>query len=125
MVNRENMNKLADALESGKYKQGQRFLRNDKDRFCCLGVASDISEFGVWEKVPDEDYYEYVTEYKNSSLLPIPVQEWLGVTDVGDFTKDGQTGTLTELNDNGYSFADIVTVLRDESVMWMWEEPNN
>jgi hypothetical protein len=32
--------KWCAALRSGKYKQGERFLRPTEDTYCCLGVAA-------------------------------------------------------------------------------------
>ena len=38
----------ATALRSGKYAQGQAYLRNDRDEMCCLGVLSELAvEAGV------------------------------------------------------------------------------
>lgn len=34
--------KWVDALRSGKYKQGNGWLRDEKDRYCCLGVLADV-----------------------------------------------------------------------------------
>jgi len=36
------------ALRSGKYKQGKRVLRNEKEEFCVLGVLCDIVDPGGW-----------------------------------------------------------------------------
>lgn len=45
--NKENMQKLVDALRSGDYSQASNALRvkneeGGKDTFCCLGVACDL-----------------------------------------------------------------------------------
>ena len=44
-VQKARVQKLVDALRSRKYKQGVGRLRID-DKFCCLGVACDISGLG-------------------------------------------------------------------------------
>lgn len=43
----KNNRKWIKALRSGRYKQGVKRLRGD-DKFCCLGVACDISGLGSW-----------------------------------------------------------------------------
>lgn len=123
--NRENMLKLADALESGKYVQGEGVLRTNDNKFCCLGVACDISGLGMWIPTVDSAYH-YVIEKADKqetgrSLLPESMCDWLGTTDGGDFRKGGVDipyETLTSLNDNGTSFSEIAKILRDEDVRW-------
>lgn len=34
--------KWLEALRSGKYEQGQRCLKTNDNRFCCLGVLCDV-----------------------------------------------------------------------------------
>ena len=45
----ENAKKLVAALRSGRYRQARTKLRK-ADRYCCLGVACEISKLGKWEK---------------------------------------------------------------------------
>lgn len=43
--------KWLEALRSGKYAQGRKYLRrinDDGDRFCCLGVLCDIIKPSGW-----------------------------------------------------------------------------
>lgn len=58
-INEELKAKWVEALRSGRYKQGTRFLRKG-DAFCCLGVLCDVSGLGEWKKPGPWD--EYVVE---------------------------------------------------------------
>lgn len=96
----ERAMELVAALRSGKYQQAKWKLRNG-NAFCCLGVACDISRLGEWDKKGD---YHISTRYSNS-VLPDDVQAWFGFkTNTGTFSNDT---CLTEMNDNGKSFAEI------------------
>lgn len=63
------------ALKSGKYKQGQGFLKAVSDRFCCLGV---LCELAGWEpKLNEADAIAYSFRdpqnpeaYTSTSYLP-------------------------------------------------------
>lgn len=129
--NRENMNKLADALVSGKYEQGEGVLRTDKNTFCCLGVACDISGLGEWTLELEDSHYEYVigkddggVVESGASLFTDTMCHWLGVSTMGMFRilgdADNQNYTLTDLNDSGeFSFSMIADILRSEAIEWI------
>jgi len=72
MMNKANVLKVCDALESGKYEQGTHALCADGE-YCCLGVACDVSGLGDWSD--DDTYLEYRIN------LPPVVMEWLGFDD--------------------------------------------
>lgn len=106
--------KLVAALRSGDYKQSKQRLR-DKDGFCCLGVACDISGISTW----DEDAY-----LGNDRKLPDAVMfelEWAdnsALTDIPLFDKDRvRLGAryyyynLATLNDDGLTFDQIADVI--------------
>lgn len=85
MVNRGNMLKWVEALESGEYTQGPGYLHNPADdTWCCLGVACDVAaKAGVnlgWETVTDNIERFGTAIY----FLPLLVQEWLGMADPAD-----------------------------------------
>lgn len=42
-----------DALESGDYTQGQRFLHPTPATYCCLGVLCDLANPNGWQPVTD------------------------------------------------------------------------
>jgi hypothetical protein len=115
-----------EALEYDGYEQAQSRLRVD-DRYCCLGVACDVSGLGDWEargQVDEVNAQWYVvplglkapirpTVAESASLMPMPVAEALGVP------TNAQT-ELTSLNDNGTPFKAIAAVLRGPR----WFGPN-
>lgn len=127
--NKRNMMLLVWALESGRYGQGSEKLRPANDKFCCLGVACDISGLGEWENVqyggwrylvrgtlPDDIDIQVGDFY-----LPTSVQEWLGVNDQNPAVCNEtapwghESGvSLGELNDNDprYDFRAIAAVIR-------------
>lgn len=115
-----NAKKWVEALRSGKYKQGQHLLRNEKDEFCCLGVACEVyvaSNPDAHKAVLDpDDQYSYL--YRDSSgqdhsaTLSDEVREWLGLT-----APDGSyvASSLINLNDTErYDFDQIADVIESE-----------
>jgi hypothetical protein len=123
--NRENMQQLVDALESDEFEQTNSTLRRD-DKFCCLGVACQISGVGVWASSQGySGVYFYVTlSGATGQVLPVDVMNWLGVgTDdaednflasqlILDAEAEGDTETGSNMNDNGYSFYEIAARIR-------------
>src|SRR5215469_9718764 len=106
--NRENMTKLAEALESGDYEQGKNYLlttKDDKRKYCCLGVACEISGLGDWIPVrPLHSKSNYVVsdvDYCDAEL-PHAVQEWLGIEHgmmILGIHSTGDVLTAAKLND--------------------------
>lgn len=80
--------RLAEALESGEYKQGfGGDLRNSCDEYCCLGVACDLYDREGWgehkrayshldyQGFPHPDVVEFYGWESNNpklQLLPLP-----------------------------------------------------
>lgn len=107
---------LVAALRSGEYEQGRSKLRSPDDRFCCLGVASDLAaKAGVCKAVPCEDYG---WRYDGQALLLGPnVQKWFGLyRDAGEFSDESLAVTtprnhlarsLMKMNDDGMTFEEI------------------
>lgn len=107
------LNEWVAALRSGKYKQGQRYLRSRNDTYCCLGVLVDIE--GVqWETTEGYDAYYAMDRHGKSRLLYFGDS---GVSTEGDISPcavyDGtnERDFLTSMNDAGLPFHDIATVL--------------
>lgn len=127
-MEQEIADRWADALESGKYKQG-KFLLNSPEGFCCLGVLCEIAvEDGVVEKIdPDGSGY---TRYHapgnpnnyDTAFLPDAVVEWAGVGHSNiafDVDLEGSGGWVTAsgLNDTyNYTFAEIAELIRQGKV---------
>jgi hypothetical protein len=77
------------ALRSGRYAQGQGCLRTVDNTFCCLGVACDLIDPGIWTKF-STDMYQHG---QRAVYMPSPFErENIGL----DF--DAAT-YLSELND--------------------------
>lgn len=109
----KNQEKWLRALESGKFRRAVGVLANPtktgKMRYCCLGVACEVSGLGKWE---DGIYLG------NDVVLPVGVQDWLGAKNrEGVIPKDDQSGlgehiSLTFMNDNGVGFKKIASTIR-------------
>lgn len=86
----ENRAKLIAALRSGKYEQARGELRN-KNGYCCLGVACDVSNPNIWEeKIVDNDV---VFSYGNENFtVPANVREDFGLM-------YGVAAKMIEMND--------------------------
>lgn len=99
------------ALRSGKYKQGEGYLRRngDAERFCCLGVLCDLyrkaTGEGEWSDrafcLPDGSF--------SASVLPVRVIEWAGLSAHTDPMNPrlGRVHNASSLNDNGKTFSEI------------------
>ena len=121
----KNQEKWLEALESGGYNQTTgRLARRSNDgsvRYCCLGVACDISGITKWEAA-DDGVFRYAQQ---TDELPPSVMKWLGVKDHtgclmnedGDITPDKKTGfgCLTAMNDGRWSFKRIAKFIRENT----------
>lgn len=58
-MKKELKDKWVAALRSGKYEQGQNYLRTEKNKYCCLGVLCEVA--GI-EPVLLKDGYHYGTD---------------------------------------------------------------
>lgn len=109
-INVENMRAWVAALRSGRYKQGLNRLRTD-DRFCCLGVACDISGLTQWTKNDmNQDVY-----FDLHRILPHEVQTWLGVSSGDpDLLVNGLRTSAAYMNDyRGLTFAQIADAIEE------------
>lgn len=115
----DNAKKWVAALRSGKYRQGTSFLNAD-GRLCCLGVACEVALTSAVELHISVDSADYpsrraVVRYDGERrILPRAVQDWLGLqTSVGSF--DSTIGSsLTDMNDNGSTFAVIADFIESD-----------
>lgn len=97
----------AQALESGKYKQGAGQLAVETDeglQHCCLGVACELAVHqGIIASFDGDD--GALQDY-------MPVQDWLGLRVFnGTYSLDQ---SLTSDNDNGRTFEQIAATIRAE-----------
>lgn len=124
------------ALRSGEYAQGQGHLRTDEDKFCCLGVLTDLAvEAGVAEWTPcdsfglygdlfgvEEVLFEGTDDERSvmNYLTATPrVLEWAGLNGA-ESLKFGESGyipgldnSLTRMNDNGMTFNEIADIIEE------------
>ena len=109
MANKENIRKWVEALRSGEYRQGRKLLRVG-DRFCCLGVACDVSNVGEWQRRKGITF-EYEEEM---GMLPPAVCDWLGVAS-GDpvlYVSDKRADKASQLNDRDhFTFSQIADAI--------------
>jgi hypothetical protein len=119
-----------EALRDPDSKQTQGKL-NDGRGMCCLGVACDISGIGEWvARAYGSTMYEIATgHYREEKGLPDPVAKWLGLStdprhhpenpripglvtkDLAAYSDSVGTITLAQLNDSGFTFAQIADVI--------------
>lgn len=111
-------------LTSGEYEQGSTYLRNTRDRYCCLGILCEMAaEQGVVERTPPGGWefgYHYgatkscafglagcncgsgEVEHAETTSLPKSVQKWAGI-DTGMGERGAGKRNLAQLNDGGFS----------------------
>jgi len=112
----EHRQQWVDALRSGRYEQAKGKLR-DGDKFCCLGVACDISGLGEWDM--QSLYITFIGEGHciDNKRLPVAIQDWLGVESDSVFvnTKNG-VASLARLNDKGITFVEIADIIENGNI---------
>lgn len=118
-MNKEVKAKWLKALRSGKYKQGDSYLRRKDGTYCCLGVLCDIYKKETGEGHWDGSRFN-VGSYGNSEIPPSKVAEWAGLEDSNpkvSVPKKGSFG-LTFLNDGDedekikkHSFKEIANII--------------
>lgn len=109
MANKENIEKLIAALESGKFKKGKDYLHiladgskdfpvsqcNEFTQYCCLGVAECI--------MPGNKIKDYLTPDGSRSERYQAIAEWLGLEMIGK---------LATLNDESNTFEPVIDLLK-------------
>ena len=118
-MNQEIKEKWVAALRSGEYQQGQNVLRTKDDKFCCLGVLTDLCVKAG--KLPEgelstEGFYHYTNgedRGEQGSVLPSPVADWAKIGSINPVSESkGQT--LAVLNDGGLTFGEIANVIEQD-----------
>ena len=104
-------------LRSGEYEQLSGQLGNaDTNERCCLGVLCDIAaEKGVVVARPYSEEDNSLMVDGACTVLPFSVSEWagLGRTIDPDVQVDEDYRSLSDLNDSGYTFAQIADVIEE------------
>lgn len=104
-MNKQNIKKWVEALESGRYKQGSSYLATIDNEYCCLGVACEVAiENGVpVQKKELENWYSYDSL---SEFPPSIVMDWIGIPNEEQYD-------YTKMNDEMHlSFKEIAEEIR-------------
>lgn len=112
---------LVAALRSGKYVQDKMVLRGNNG-YCCLGVACEISGLGSFSEEEGWGFSFKENGYTtiNTQVLPLAVLKAIGwKSDIGvlriDFLNESRLAgihwSLTGLNDSGYTFDQIASII--------------
>lgn len=102
-MKKEIADKWCAALRSGEYKQSIGRLRR-AEGYCCLGVLSDLSKQGEWNKSND---YGSPGDWRTGELN-IAVMNWSGIRTSGACVKNTYLSTM---NDKGKTFEEIADVI--------------
>jgi len=115
----EHRKQWVEALRSGKYHQGRGALRVG-EKFCCLGVACDISGLGQWvplkvDNVPTLAQAYHIDSTRKGDVLLPGIVDWLGVTHP-EVRYTGEKVMLTVANDDGYDFNAIADIIESGKI---------
>jgi hypothetical protein len=98
-------NKWVKALESGKYSQGKRALKNNQNEYCCLGVLLEVAG------------KKFTYGNTNQQMLCGYKQKWTGTLPTSFQKKWGIPDAVQDncmvMNDlKGWSFKEIAKWIR-------------
>lgn len=121
-MDKELRTRWIEALAGGDspYRQGQSVLRDDEDRFCCLGVLCDLAQPEAWEQSSGLECGEEGCDCHNDSLWYHELgdmAEGAGDTVLSDAALEKlglnteQQQILTRLNDGGFTFQEIARII--------------
>lgn len=99
-----NQTRFVDALRSGFYHQGRKYLFDPQtETFCALGVAANL----------------FAPQADTVCLAPAAVIEKLALRDnVGSPADESTQLSIAGMNDIGYSFDHIANVLTEHSEIY-------
>lgn len=101
-----------EALESGKFEQGQTCLKKD-NKFCCLGVACELSGITA---IPAAIASSGVVRYKylgERHYLPQEIVDRLKFRSNQGCAFGEPHMAIAILNDEGKTFKDIAAIIRE------------
>ncbi len=87
-MNKELITEWIEALRSGNYKQGFGQLKNNKDEYCCLGVACELFKAkigGSWN--PSFDGTKFSCTTGMTPLVGISHMQQLDLVDMNDLSR--------------------------------------
>lgn len=117
-VNRERVEMLVQALESGDYSQARGGLARVRGdgviSYCCLGVACEVA-IANGAKVEKRVHLDFVEYDDNKGRLPDSVIDWYGFDSEDPRLKDPnhRTTSAASWNDNrGKTLPEIAALFR-------------
>jgi hypothetical protein len=128
-MKKEIAKKWVKALRSGKYKQGECYLKqyNEKGGFnhCCLGVLCELYNDSMRKnhkktlstKVRNKATTDCIIFNNKEGDLPSVVMKWADInSSIGHFETENRYGLLTihclaDLNDSGKKFSTIANLI--------------
>jgi hypothetical protein len=121
--------KWIKALQSGKYKQGEGYLKQinsrGKTRHCCLGVLCELYNDSMKKNhkktlnIKSLECFSNRTAYisfnNQDAGLPAPVKKWAGIKNsLGEFRdSNNNLNCLADLNDTGKRFKTIANIINE------------
>lgn len=108
MKTSQKIKKWIKALESKKYKKGKGILRDNKNKFCCLGVACDVFGYtnGWHLDRPFNGYISKCYDYEgNDTTLPDDIRADLNLS-------EEECSTLADLNDDNNTWVRAIKFLK-------------
>lgn len=104
-------------LRSGDYEQGNGFLRNQYDEYCCLGVLCEVVEPDKWVQPTKEgDAWTHDEVVESLTMPSFHVLIKAGIPEQGPSAPDALTSavqSLASVNDRGGSFALIADLIEE------------
>ena len=112
-MNKEKAMEWVARLRSGKYEQGRSRLNRNNKTFCCLGILSEMAvEDGIVRR--ENDNYIGSSGYPWTAGLATDIRKEYRMKSTESFNDMfcwiGDT-SLSGMNDNGKSFAEIADVI--------------
>jgi hypothetical protein len=122
----ELFNQWIDALESGEYKKGKYYLKDNYNQFCCLGVLCDLlpDRYGQWsysglegqqsQQIREEAIQAFFISDEESKcdLIPPRLASKLGIT-------EHIQRVLAELNDLSNTFKPVINYLKNQKNLFV------
>jgi hypothetical protein len=109
-MKKELMVKWVEALRSGKYKQGQRYLNRD-NKFCCLGVLCEVLKIAPTDGTVKGTSKRYAGCV---STLPIEAMKASGLNSALGVYNSRECLSLIHENDSGKTFTEIADIIEKE-----------
>ncbi len=121
MVNKERVELLCQALESGKFEQCKGFMHRKvegRNYYCCLGVACEVAiRNGVSLEVGESDklFGETSVTYDDAEYsLPLRVMKWYGFSHQNPYLSSSKPdASAADMNDRGIPFLKISKAFRE------------